>query len=131
ANHAGVVLLAAALWLHRYLGVGVGLLMTLWCLSGFVMMYQSYPSLTEDERRSGLAPLDFTACCAVAELPFADDTPAPAALRVEMLLGRPVLRVGGATAAAFDLTTGARVPALANAEVRDVAAEYGRRHGLG
>ena len=36
--------------LHRYLGVAVGLVMTVWCLSGFVMMYSGYPCLTEAER---------------------------------------------------------------------------------
>ncbi len=36
--------------LHRYVGVAVGLLMVLWCLSGFVMMYQSYPRLDPADR---------------------------------------------------------------------------------
>ena len=34
------------LFVHRYLAVAVGLLMALWCLSGFVMLYQPYPELT-------------------------------------------------------------------------------------
>ena len=36
--------------LHRYLGVVLGVIMTVWCLSGFVMMYQGYPS---PRRKSG------------------------------------------------------------------------------
>jgi uncharacterized iron-regulated membrane protein len=125
-------LLRVVLWLHRYLAVAVGLLMTLWCLSGFVMMVQSYPSLTDAERRAGLAPLDSTACCAgAAELPFADDALAPAQWRVERLLGRAVLRVGSATAGTFDLATGERIGELSLEDVRLVAAEHGRRHGFG
>ena len=35
---------------HRYLGTGIGTLMVVWCLSGVVMMYQSYPYLDETTR---------------------------------------------------------------------------------
>src|SRR5690606_3169414 len=49
----------AILFVHRYLAVAVGLLMTLWCLSGFVMMYQDYPALDTEERLSGLEALNF------------------------------------------------------------------------
>ncbi len=31
---------------HRYLGVAIGLVMTLWCLSGFVMMYRGFPAVS-------------------------------------------------------------------------------------
>jgi uncharacterized iron-regulated membrane protein len=127
--------LAVILFAHRYLAVALGALMTLWCLSGFVMMYQGYPALTDSERRAGLAPLDFTACCKAADLPFLDEARAPEIFRVEMLLGRPVLRIGGPgvtpNAGVFDLTTGERVPELTLADVRVVAAEFGGRHGLG
>jgi uncharacterized iron-regulated membrane protein len=124
--------LGPLLLVHRYLGVVVGVLMTLWCLSGFVMMYQGYPDLTGDERLAGLAPLDFGACCNIAELPFAEDARVPDSVRVEMLLGRPVLRVpGGPSGGAFDLTTGTRVPELSAEQVREVASLHGRLRGLG
>ena len=35
---------------HRYVGVVLGVIMTLWCLSGFVMMYQPFPT---PRRKSG------------------------------------------------------------------------------
>ena len=38
--------------IHRYVGVVLGVLMTMWCLSGFVMMYQSFPSATPSEGTS-------------------------------------------------------------------------------
>lgn len=122
--------LAVILIVHRYLAIAVGLLMTLWCLSGFVMMYQGYPRLTEAERIQGLAPLEFDGCCDVAALPFADDAAAPD-LRVEMLLGTPVLRLSvPGPQRVFDLRTGLALPLLVETEALEVAREYGRRHGL-
>jgi hypothetical protein len=78
------------LLLHRYLAVAVGLLMTLWCLSGFVMMYQSYPSLSAGERRAGLEPLDLTQCCERGALAASPEAVAQG-FRDEMLRGDPVL----------------------------------------
>ena len=43
--------------LHRYLGIAVGALMAVWCLSGVVMMYVTYPSLDENTRLQHLAPI--------------------------------------------------------------------------
>lgn len=77
---------------HRYLAVAVGLLMTLWCLSGFVMMYQAFPEQTTEQRLRGLEPLDLQDCCNLSLLPIENDAPAPA-FRIEMLLGEPVLRM--------------------------------------
>ncbi|HEX8613748.1 MAG TPA: PepSY domain-containing protein [Telluria sp.] len=44
--------------LHRWLGIGCGVLVLLWFGSGIVMMYVPYPSLSEAERMASLAPLD-------------------------------------------------------------------------
>jgi hypothetical protein len=121
---------------HRYLGVAVGLVMTLWCLSGFVMMYQGYPRLTESERQQGLAPLDLSGCCDLSALTFDPAAEAPD-VRLEMLLGHPVLRILPGPFIApppgpqlFDLKTGRALGVLDAAQAREVAAEYGRRHGL-
>ena len=38
--------------LHRYLGIGIGLVMLLWTLSGIIMMYKSYPELDRWESLS-------------------------------------------------------------------------------
>ena len=37
------------LLVHRYLGIAFGVIVALWCLSGFVMMYVQYPDLNEGE----------------------------------------------------------------------------------
>jgi hypothetical protein len=74
---------------HRYLGIAVGLLMVMWCLSGVVMMYVGYPALRESSRLEHLAPLDWSACCRIS-----DTLPRAASFgnsRVEMLAGRPVM----------------------------------------
>lgn len=125
------------LLLHRYLAVAIGALMTLWCLSGFVMMYQAYPALTEAERLEGLEPLDLTGCCEIDAFDADDHVPAPA-FRVEMLAGDPVLRLATPMragpeellAGAFNLRTGRAVEELTPAQVLDVAREYGTRHGI-
>ena len=49
--------------LHRYLGIALGLLISLWCLSGFVMMYVQFPDLSREEQLLGLNDLDLTTCC--------------------------------------------------------------------
>ena len=48
---------------HRYLGILLGLIMVIWCLSGFIMMYKSYPELTEQEKVSYLREISFDNCC--------------------------------------------------------------------
>src|SRR5215467_2323815 len=76
------------LWLHRYLGVAVGLVMTLWCLSGFVMLYRGYPEVTPAQRLAGLETLALT--------PGSSPDLGGGAIegfRIEMLAGQPVLRV--------------------------------------
>jgi len=119
-------MLRILLVIHRYLAVAVGLLMALWCLSGFVMLYQPYPEFTTAERLATLAPLRLAACCRTDFLP-ADATPA-GSFRIEMLDGAPVLRQPGSVA--FDLATGAPVRRLTQDGVLQVAAEYASRRGL-
>src|SRR6188768_2905794 len=79
-----------AFLVHRWLGIALALLMALWTLSGFVMMYVSYPATTAAERAAGLQPLDLSACCATVELPGTLDGAV-----VEMVAGQPVLRWTG------------------------------------
>lgn len=96
--------------------------MTLWCVSGFVMMYQPYPATTQQERLAGLEPLDLANRC--AELPLADDE-VLANARIEMLDGAPVLRTtSGGTPAVFNIATGAAIEPLSEDAVRRVATAY-------
>jgi hypothetical protein len=77
--------------IHRYLGIALGVIVALWCLSGFVMMYVQYPDVSEREYLAGLPLIDASACCianedVLGQLDGVDE------LSVEMLAGQPVLR---------------------------------------
>ena len=80
-----------AFLVHRWLGIALALLMTLWALSGFVMMYVSYPATTPAERAAGLDPIDLSGCCQGSKLP---DGPLESAV-VEMVAGTAALRWTG------------------------------------
>ena len=95
--------------LHRYLGVAVGLLMLVWCLSGAVMMFVRYPELTETQRVAGLPLIRWEHCCRFADRsPLAEGQPVSAAV-VEDLAGTPIVRVQTSDGAdhVLDLSTGA------------------------
>jgi uncharacterized iron-regulated membrane protein len=123
--------LRAVFVIHRYLGIGLGVLMAVWCLSGVVMMYVSYPDFSDAERRAGLPVIDTRAI----SIP-ADALPDDAGVRqfsVEMQGTRPVLRVGRGFgfSPAIDLRTGKAVEPVGTAEATAVAHVYGERAGLG
>lgn len=118
------------LLIHRYLAVVVGLLMTLWCLSGFVMMYQSFPELSNAQRLNGLAPLQLEQCCELAGYAPHDDTPL-GGFRIEMLLGEPVLRMGGRDAATIiRLHSGKPLTTLSEADLLEVARQFGEGNNI-
>ncbi len=79
------------LLIHRYLGIAFGVIVALWCLSGFVMMYVQYPDLSEREYLAGLQTLDTGDCC-IANADVLDQLAGVDEISVEMLAGRPVLR---------------------------------------
>ena len=109
------------LLLHRYLGIAVGALMVMWCLSGIVMMYVSYPALGEGVRLEHLQPIAWRDCCKVADAIRADFD--LERIWIEMLDGRPVL-FSGEEARPIDLTTGARVEEISAAQAAGVAKSY-------
>jgi PepSY-associated TM region len=108
---------------HRYLGIAVGVLMVLWCLSGMVMMYVPYPQLTEDERVQHLQPIDWSRCCTV-------DGPAVSSFQVEMLDRVPILRVTRKTRP-VDLSTGRPISAVSPEAVAANYALSGAPHLVG
>ena len=77
--------------IHRYLGIAIGLIVALWCLSGFVMMYVQYPDLSEWEYLTGLPTIDTENCCTV-DSDVLDQLEGVDEISVEMLAGQPVLR---------------------------------------
>jgi hypothetical protein len=116
--------------LHRYVGVVVGLLMVLWCLSGFVMMYQGYPRLDPGDRLKGLEPLRLTAA-QVAAVPTPDDATLQG-FRLEMTAGRPVLEAqrGPRRRDVIDLTTGEPLAPVTAGEALRAAETFAVAHGV-
>jgi len=119
---------------HRYLGMALGVVISLWCLSGFVMMYEPYPELHDRERLAGMEPLRFEACC---RLPadfgdgFGDgETGELDGFRLEMMGETPVLRLlAGESQHVFDLRGGVILDRLRPADARSVAATVARARG--
>ncbi|HEX4025029.1 MAG TPA: hypothetical protein VHX52_10055 [Steroidobacteraceae bacterium] len=120
-------------WLHRYLGIAVGVLMVMWCVSGVVMMYVGYPALDSRVRLSRLAPIVWSGCCRISSAVLADTDPV-GDFGVEMLAGRPVMEVRGPPEAAglIDLTTGSAIEGVSSGQAAEVAAAYstGLRHAV-
>jgi len=119
-------MLKVLLFIHRYLAVAVGLLMALWCLSGFVMLYQQYPALTDAERLRGLEPLQLTACCQSGFLP--EDVPV-GEFRIQMQRGVPVLLQQGEVA--FDLARGTPLREPTRQALLDIAGAHAGTSGVG
>jgi uncharacterized iron-regulated membrane protein len=128
-------MLKPILFLHRWLGVVIGLLMTIWCLSGFVMMYVDYPRLMPAEQLEGLAPLQRPAPEIWHKIDMAPES-ALSSVRIEMMAGRPVLRVTPALdptrpiaqmrtiPEAIDLIDGQPFKGVGKQDVRSIAGEF-------
>jgi uncharacterized iron-regulated membrane protein len=109
------------LLLHRYLGIAVGALMAMWCLSGIVMLYVSYPALGENVRLEHLQPIAWHNCCRVADALRADFL--SAGTSVEMLDGRPVL-FSRAHSRPIDLSTGLLIEEISADQAAGVATGF-------
>lgn len=121
--------------LHRYLGVAIGLLMTLWCLSGVVMMYVAYPEFGMPERLRGLAPLDLGHCCKATGI---EPGGRLSGFHVEMARGEAILRLTPVPEAGADesrrginLATGQPLAVLGSGDAREIARDHGARTGIG
>ena len=109
---------------HRYLGIAVGTLMAMWCVSGVVMMYVSYPELHEDIRRHHLAPITWNSCCKISGEALADDDPV-SEFQVEMLAGRPVLQLrSGRKYRLIDLVDGSMIDKVSTHQAVEVAKAF-------
>ena len=114
--------------IHRYLGIALGVVVSLWCLSGFVMMYEQYPELDDTERLAGLEPLDLTACC---RLPADFSNIEVDGFRVEMMAGTPVLRLmDGRFQHVIDLRGGEYLAGFDPTDARSIAVAAAAQYGL-
>lgn len=78
--------------IHRYLGLGMSLILLLWFASGIVMMFEGYPRTPDHERMAWLNPLD-TSELAVAPSQGLETLglEEPEGLRINQPGGRPRL----------------------------------------
>ncbi|MES2698784.1 MAG: PepSY domain-containing protein [Pseudomonadota bacterium] len=73
---------------HRWVGIATCLLFVLWFVSGLVMLYVPFPSLDEDERLAGLAPIAWD------QVEHGPDIPSDTReVALEMRGNRPVWRI--------------------------------------
>jgi hypothetical protein len=110
---------------HRYLGIGVGALMAMWCVSGAVMVFVGYPALAPQARLLRLPPLDWKRCCSVDALALGDGE-SVRGFSIEMLDEHPALKVvldSGATRV-IDLDLGHALGQISPAQARSVATRF-------
>ena len=119
------LLFRSLVFTHRYIGIGIGWLLLLWCLSGMVMMYVRYPELQSIERHAALGMLDVKSCCTLPETLFDADTQI-ARVSIESLSGRPVLEVGPEFGAKLrvDLQSGQMLESVSDTQSLQVAQQY-------
>jgi len=116
----------ALILIHRYLGIVIGLVMAMWCASGFVMMYVGFPGLDSELRLRTLQPITWQGCCAYEKIGAALGVDVVDDFNVEMAAGRPLLRVfmSQGWRQSFDLISGERVASITDKAALTIA----RRH---
>ncbi|WP_019832098.1 PepSY domain-containing protein [Sphingomonas sp. PR090111-T3T-6A] len=109
---------------HRWIGIASCLLFAMWFVSGLVMIYVPYPSLSPAERLAGADPIDWKA---VTVPPPVDHAHPPESLALEMRDGVPVWRVTelDGTRRTVAATEGARLAPVDAALAARVAGRFG------
>lgn len=120
------------LW-HRWLGIGLCLLMVLWFFSGLVMLYVGYPKLTQREHLAQLPPLSAEGCCVPLSqaLAASGETQPPSAIRLSTVAGTPryLLRYGPRSIA-VDARSGKRLEAAGEADALAAARQFGGEQAM-
>jgi uncharacterized iron-regulated membrane protein len=130
------------IFVHKWLGVVLALFFLMWFVSGVVLYFVPFPSLTQAERLAALPPLRLPAECCLA----APDAAQRAGLRptgggearLGMLGDAPVWRMLAASEAGaaprwhtVDARTGALVLPLSDAQAATVAEAFSGRRAVG
>lgn len=115
---------------HRWVGVVVCLMFVIWFVSGLVMLYVTYPKLTEEERMAGLTAIDWQQVSVgpATALANANIDKFPRAMRLEMSPHQPVYRIVGWDG--HETTVGARdgkvVKGIDRQQALQVAKDFAR-----
>jgi hypothetical protein len=93
-SNAVTILRKYSILIHRWMGVGFCVLFVVWFISGIVMMYWYYPSVTAAKRLGRSASLDASRIQTTPEEAYArlELGGSPDRVRIAMLDGRPVYR---------------------------------------
>ena len=139
ARRRTLTVMRAIFLIHRYLGIGLGVLMALWCLSGIVMIYVPFPQLLESERLAALPTLNWSRCCRLDGPDSLPDDAKIASFQLEILGDAPVLRLslaGGNTRLVNPsdgralAANGRTLNGVDQHEARIAAAQFGASRGL-
>lgn len=119
------------LLVHRYVGIAIGLLVLLWCLSAFVMMYVQFPELREHEHLAALPAIDTQDCCKL-DVDALASTAGIASFEIESMADKPVLRIRTKSgySRAFDLVTGTEIVLIDKSTAKQQANSYFRETGI-
>ena len=112
---------------HRWLGIGLGVFVVLWILSGMVMLFVGYPKLLPAEHLARLAPLDAGCCVAPARaLRAGDASRTPLTLQLTSAGGSPryLLDYGDGPLLAIDAISGQRIESVGPAEAVASARQF-------
>ncbi len=112
---------------HRWLGIGLGLFVLLWIVSGVVMLFVGHPKLTPEEHLSRLQPLSADCCIAPgAALAASADPRTPLSLRLTGAGGSPryLLDYGDGPLLAVDARSGWRIEHIGAAEALASARQF-------
>ena len=120
---------------HRWLGIGMCLLLAMWFFSGVVMMYVGFPELTRTERLAGLPPLDPHEVRVGPHALLSRQDPAGVVetLQLVSIAGRPAWYLGaeGDVRQVMFADTGEPVGPIGPAQARQAATMYVAAAGLG
>ncbi|EIZ79873.1 PepSY-associated tm helix domain protein [Novosphingobium sp. Rr 2-17] len=119
---------------HRWVGIASCLLFLAWFLSGLVMIYVPYPSLSRGEALDGLPAINWSEVrVGPAEVERIAGVGRPGTIALEMAGADPVWRVTNAAApqATLSATTGGVLGPVSAAQAARIAAAFARVPVLG
>ena len=116
---------------HRWVGISVGIVVLMWCISGVVMMYVQYPELKPVEQLAALQSLSSVQCCN-GELPSSISAAMSGPYMLEVLSGKPVFRFQSTNRQlVLDIEAKQWIDSWPEEDLRTVGTDYALRQGWG
>ncbi len=115
---------------HRWLGIGMCLLFTMWFASGAVMLFIPFPALSDADRYRAMSPVDVSALQVAPSAATGSHTTEDAPLEhmelIEGLRGPVyVLWYEGLPAVALSARSGTRLPPISPTDAASIARNFG------